>query len=858
MLYYLFIILSLGLSVSSYSTNPSTIKKFFIAITNTSSIATEENNIIFTYPQDAINYALQYSFQYQNTQEIHVIFRQGIYILSQPLILRNTIVPYLKIYAYPNEKVIISGTVPLTTMAPITPSDPLYTVIPMETLQTYTVLSGSLTTILPMITSSSELYWNDTPQIEARWPDAYVATAWATANTSWGAYQNGNCIPNNANIEPYYCAGWARSDPIENWTWNHLLTASNSSLTPFANWTWQNNNRKQASSSSSSMYRIRGYFTYDWSGGESIVQEYFPNNRTVLFTDDSWNSAGYWGGSRYYAVGAPEALSLPGEYFMDTTILNRIYWVAPYTTSIPPSLYNLSISTSPSLVIIENMNGVSMTGLTFVGCTEHCIIVNQSSNINIMDNVISGAGGRAIDAHSNGNYYVNITNNFIAHTGVDSIWVNGSICQPSSNSSASDCTLGTLAPSTMTVTDNIILNSGRLSFAFSPAIGLDGVFSIANHNLVLTNPACGIMFGGALQQITNNIVIDALRESFDMGVLCDGPRDWTVASVTIANNALLRNGYTPLLANHVTDSLRTGLYLDYGNFGHNFLSNVVWHSAHPSTPDYVNVNRSLATRRWGVYNHGGRNFNSSNNIVLMNMNNNECNTSSISGGIQSNDGGLVGGDKTQLINGSHYYISLQTCGIIDDSNNATTNGWQIPPCSTYLNGLSSLDDFVSPNCSQVISCPPAPYNLTITTNIGLLSMNFSNTTSACFFQGPPEPIPVNATLNYINQDPLFEAGTLDNVTTTLNFQLQTQSPAYQTGYQYINMSEWGPRWLSLDQWKDIARILVPWAICPEGMEQQIGCVNVSAVKEMQIRIDKNDEHNLNILRYISDKYLSNI
>jgi hypothetical protein len=113
------------------------------------------------------------------------------------------------------------------------------------------------------------------------------------------------------------------------------------------------------------------------------------------------------------------------------------------------------------------------------------------------------------------------------------------------------------------------------------------------------------MFSGPLQAVEFNIVMDALRSTFDMGVVCSGPRDWTLSGNALRFNALLRNGYTPLAANNVSDPLRTGVYLDYGNLGHTIYGNTIWQPVHPDTPMNLSDSRHLAS--WAVYNHGGRN-----------------------------------------------------------------------------------------------------------------------------------------------------------------------------------------------------------------------------------------------------------
>jgi hypothetical protein len=667
-----------------------------------------------------------------------------------------------------NEPVELSGAVPLVTSIP-NPSDPILAHF------SSTVRSSILVADLPISwspNSGSELLWRKKPQVEARWPDDPVALAWATGDTSLGAQQGGGCVEEHRGVstidEPFLCAGFARSSPLENWTWDHI-TASPSA--PFHTWSWEG-------------WKVKGLFTYDWAGAESTVKEFSSDNRSITFTEDSWNSQGYWGGCKYIAFGAPEALSSPGEYFIDLTS-RRVYWLPPQNISI--GSHDLSITISTSLLVISNSSRVTISNIIFWGCTGACIIIENSTEVIFDQNVVQSAGGRAIDAHSLLNANVSISNNYIAHTGDDSVWILGG-------------DVNTLTRSGVVASHNLILNFGRLSFAFNPGIGVDGVGSIAENNLIIGGPACGLMFGGALQQISKNIIADSLRQTFDMGVVCTGPRDWTQAAVNLSFNALIRNGYTPLLANHVSDPLRNGFYLDYGNFGHTIYGNVVWQPSHPSTPSTDTVLRSLPTLSFAAYNHGGRNFIVENSIIV------DIN------GVEANGGGLEGGDKAQLQNGSHYYTSLMQCG--GDA------GWREPPCSTLLPGLQFLDDFVSSNCSFTPSCAPAPYNNSVTQNIAL-TRNLNGT----FFQGPSEQnIPVTLASNLVDIDPRFSAGSAFR--DEMDFSLSPDSPAWALGFQNLNMDLWGPQWINPPgAWRHLLRSLVPWAVCPQGSET--GCLDSS-------------------------------
>ena len=280
-----------------------------------------------------------------------------------------------------------------------------------------------------------------------------------------------------------------------------------------------------------------------------------------------------------------QALDAAGEYWRDPST-SRVYWLPP-VGALPTEA---SIAVASLLLSIEDCARVSVSLVGFSGA-DTAIQIANSSDATVTSCVFEGFGSTAVNAHFAMNANVSIARNVIAHTGSFSVWINGGGAP--------------LALSGCGAEDNVVLNFGRLGFAFNPAIGIDGVGTFVRRNLIAGGPACGIMFSGALQAVELNIVMDALRSTFDMGVVCTGPRDWTQSGNVLRYNALLRNGYTPLVANNVSDPMRNGVYLDYGNFGHTVVGNLVWQPPHPDTPTSLTDSRELVS--WAVYNHGGRN-----------------------------------------------------------------------------------------------------------------------------------------------------------------------------------------------------------------------------------------------------------
>lgn len=695
-------------------------------------------------------------------EETNLYLREGEYTVSTPLNLSNVAAApfsWINITSYPNETARVLGTVDVLFSTPI-PNDPF-----LQRFQPSVVgkvLVGTLENAPPQ----GELIYQDRPQVPARWPDDFVALSWANGDPSMELNNSKGCI--NPPEEPFLCVGWARTNYTWDWSWGSVGV---SNATPFLDW--------QAG------FDLHGLFTYEWSDGRSTVSSVHPNG-TVEFTRETWTNDGYWGGARYFAINAPEALSQPGEYYLYTpqnSTTTSVYWVPPPSLSGQATLpMTLSFSSTPTLLTLLNVSRVSISGLEFVGSTSSTVVVANSTTVEVCHNYFSASSYASVDAHTNfpnTNTGVVVASNIITHPGWVGVWLNGG-------------NVTTLTSSDSSVSHNLVLNFGRDGFVFNPAIGTDDVGAVQAHNLVAGGPACGLMFSGALQTLEYNIVVDSLRSTLDMGVVCTGPRDWTVAGVNIQYNALIANGFTPILSNHVSDPLRNALYLDYGNLGHAITGNVFYQPPHPDTPTPSSVPRALPTKAWAVYNHGGRDMPVRNNIIV-----------GINGS-EGNAGGLDGGDKAQLTNGSHYFTSLEGCGGWGEGG----GGWRRPPCSTLLPpSLPLLDGFawgsVEGCIENAATCGAAPFGNVFERNV---VVDAGAPTSS-------DPrVPMGVGLNLVNEDPLWEAG--GEFSALLDFQLAPGSPAYTTlgGFQRIPMELWGPEWLGEGEWREVLFQFVPWAV----------------------------------------------
>jgi hypothetical protein len=186
-------------------------------------------------------------------------------------------------------------------------------------------------------------------------------------------------------------------------------------------------------------------------------------------------------GTRYVAVGAPEAFDARGEYWRDPSTSN-VYWLPP-SGALPTEAY---VAVAPLLLQIEASARVSVSALSFSGADIGIQVVN-CSDVVITDSIFEGFGSTAVHAHYAANANVTIARNGIAHTGSFSLWIDGGGAAPP------------LTLSGCGAEHNVIMNFGRLGYAFNPAVGIDGVGeqsrSTCSHHILVINFAALISVG---------------------------------------------------------------------------------------------------------------------------------------------------------------------------------------------------------------------------------------------------------------------------------------------------------------------------------------------------------------------------
>jgi hypothetical protein len=506
-----------------------------------------------------------------------------------------------------------------------------------------------------------ELQVNGRMMPEAQWPDDPVVPGHSCTDSRY---------------EPYACAGYGRVSPDQKWRWNGI-TVSPESLALNASYFLK---QRASFGPNASTLLARGFFGYDWAVADCPVDSVFPTNRSLL-CQKPWYSLGYWGGSRYWLTGLPEALSAPGEFFVDAP-RGMLYTLPPPNRPQTPQMSGAEGTLATEVLAIARSARVRVSGLTLSGSRGTLMSLANVSDVQVTGCNLWGSGVAAINAHFDANRNVRLANNTVLDTATFSLWIAGG-------------NRTTLEPSGSEISGNVVQRYGRTHLVSSPAVSADGVGHVIASNTMTTGPNCALMFSGNDITMEHNLITDAVRSTLDAGAICTGPRDWTATNWTIRGNALLSIGPTAFAGNIASDPLRTGIYFDRGSFGGLIEKNVFV----MPTPPIPDVNTSRYPKYRAVYIHGGRNTTVVNNAAF---------------GVNFTENNPVGllGDKLMETNGSIYYTELVEAG------------WRRAPYADRYPQLALLDDFYSPRCSETPSCGPAPWNNTIARNIAVNGTEF--------------------------------------------------------------------------------------------------------------------------------------
>lgn len=238
------------------------------------------------------------------------------------------------------------------------------------------------------------------------------------------------------------------------------------------------------------------YWYYDWS---DLTAKIGVDTASGTVTVKSTLAHAPRVGQRIYFYNLLSELDIPKEWYLDRST-GMLYFY-------PPSSGGSVVLTNMKTPFfdIKGAENITIKGLEMSGTRSDGISIKDSKNINVELCVMSNTVSRGINAE--GVYDCKIISNHVYNTGAGGIRISGG-------------DMDTLTPGNNLAENNYVHGYGRVSKAYSAAIGLEqGVGNIARHNKMSDSEQLAMRVIGAEHLIENNEITDVLQTAADMGAI---------------------------------------------------------------------------------------------------------------------------------------------------------------------------------------------------------------------------------------------------------------------------------------------------------------------------------------------------
>ncbi len=287
-----------------------------------------------------------------------------------------------------------------------------------------------------------------------------------------------------------------------------------------------------------------GYWVYEWADGSTPLQNVDFDNMTI--TPKFVHGYGAVENAPYYFYNVYEELDAPGEWYLDldTCVL---YLYAPEDLSSAEITLSLSLDT---VLVGEDVEYLTFRGFTIQGTRGDGVSITGSHNT-VEHCLIKNIAGDAILLSG----YENLAaNNEITRTGKGGIQLNGGDAE-------------TLTPGNNRAYNNLIHDWSEIWTTYQPAVKLEGVGNICDHNEIYNAPHEAIHYFGNNHLIEYNVIHDVLLESDDAGAI------YSYLSMTWYGNVIRYNAIYDL----GTPGKHTpvGIYMDGGLSGQTIYGNLL-------------------------------------------------------------------------------------------------------------------------------------------------------------------------------------------------------------------------------------------------------------------------------------------
>lgn len=255
-----------------------------------------------------------------------------------------------------------------------------------------------------------------------------------------------------------------------------------------------------------------GYLSCDWADTSSPICEFNTENRTLK--PRFYSRWGVRNDALYYFYNVPEELDAPGEWYLDRKS-GRLYFY-PYDGA---DSADFSFSSMP-LISCSGTSNMTFSGF-ILRCTMNDAVVSVGDDMTFTRLCVSNVYGNAV--RSTG-YRCVISDSEFTHTGRGGVVIDGG-----------DRT--TLTPGCNRVTNNYIHDFAEVFVTYNPAVLLNGVGNVCDHNEICNTPHMAIKYTGNDHLIEYNDIYNVVLHSSDAGAIYAG-QDWAAYGTVIRYNKL--------------------------------------------------------------------------------------------------------------------------------------------------------------------------------------------------------------------------------------------------------------------------------------------------------------------------------
>lgn len=261
---------------------------------------------------------------------------------------------------------------------------------------------------------------------------------------------------------------------------------------------------------------VTGYLSNDYWG--EVIPIKSIDKTTQKINLERYSTYGLSANARWRIANAPEAIDLPGEYYIDP--IKKIIYLYPDKTLTSADKITL-MGSDKTIINIDNAENITFEGITFDKTYGTALRLSNSSNVKITNCVFENIGDCAVEINSCDTTTVNNCK-FINNENV-----------PVRIKKCGDVVI--IKDAEINITGNVFYNSGLQNY--NRLIDIDenncGV-SISENTISGTDS--GVIFNqGTNVRIDHNEIYNAARNSFDCGVIETG-RMFTIYDNTIENN----------------------------------------------------------------------------------------------------------------------------------------------------------------------------------------------------------------------------------------------------------------------------------------------------------------------------------